>query len=86
MPLPVAKLDACRVVNIACSPFHTIVVTDSGELYAAGNNDEGQLVSSSDKLCIHQPHLIEHIGTQRVLSVATGASHTAVRYHVSDCC
>ncbi len=35
-PVPVARLDSSRVVTVACSPYHTIVVTDTGELYAAG--------------------------------------------------
>ena len=35
-PLAVGRLDSSRVVHVSCSPYQTIVVTDSGELYAAG--------------------------------------------------
>ena len=36
LPVSVHKLDTRRIVTLACSPFHTIVLTDGGELFAAG--------------------------------------------------
>lgn len=49
-PAPVLRLAEKHVVDVACSYFHTAIVTSDGELFTCGRNDFGQLgiASSSD--------------------------------------
>lgn len=42
-PAPVAALRGRRVVLVACGGLHTLAATETGELFACGANDHGQL-------------------------------------------
>ncbi|RLN57666.1 hypothetical protein BBJ29_000404 [Phytophthora kernoviae] len=51
----VEELAGKRVVDVACSYFHTAIIMDDGELYSCGCNDYGQLGSGG-----HNGQLIPH--------------------------
>uniref|UniRef100_A0AAV1SZQ0 BTB domain-containing protein n=1 Tax=Peronospora matthiolae TaxID=2874970 RepID=A0AAV1SZQ0_9STRA len=74
-PTLVGELVSKRVVVAACSYFHTTVVTDSGELYACGCNEYGQLGSSdSDGQLV--PRSVGYFSRHPVLAVACGQHFT----------
>uniref|UniRef100_M4B472 BTB domain-containing protein n=1 Tax=Hyaloperonospora arabidopsidis (strain Emoy2) TaxID=559515 RepID=M4B472_HYAAE len=74
-PTLVDELVSKRVVEAACSYFHTTVVTDSGELYACGCNEYGQLGSSdSDGQLVPRP--VGYFSRHPVLAVACGQHFT----------
>lgn len=80
-PAPVLRLAEKHVVDVACSYFHTAVVTSGGELYTCGRNDFGQLGTddgsdgdgAGDK---HFPHPVSYSFRHPVLTVACGQHHT----------
>ena len=77
-PKPVHRFDNLRVTDVNCSAFATTVVTETGEVYAAGNNDEGQLFHNIHAPVVSAPKRQEDLETHRILQVASGASHTVV--------
>ena len=79
-PLPVLGLSmraAGQLVQVAASTFHTAVITNQGELFIAGNNDDGQIAADSDESRITRPRTIGSLDSQRIVSVSAGDSHTA---------
>ena len=43
IPQTISALSNCNIVKIACGDTHTLAVTDCGDLYAFGRNQNGQL-------------------------------------------
>lgn len=81
VPAVVEKLNRrTNIVALAAGAFHTLAVTETGELFAAGCNDEGQLFQGEDEAeaYVLQPTLVETMSTQQVLQVSAGSAHTAV--------
>ncbi|TYZ63890.1 hypothetical protein PybrP1_006253, partial [[Pythium] brassicae (nom. inval.)] len=74
-PAPVLRLAEKHVVDVACSYFHSAVVTSDGELFTCGRNDFGQLgtADGGDK---HFPHPVSFSLRHPVLTVACGQHHT----------
>ncbi|KAL7693108.1 putative regulator of chromosome condensation 1/beta-lactamase-inhibitor protein II [Plasmopara halstedii] len=66
-----------RVVDVACSYFHTAIVTDDGHLFACGCNDFGQL-GMGDHSSQLIPRLVEYFLRCPVLAVACGQHFTVV--------
>uniref|UniRef100_K3WGV0 BTB domain-containing protein n=1 Tax=Globisporangium ultimum (strain ATCC 200006 / CBS 805.95 / DAOM BR144) TaxID=431595 RepID=K3WGV0_GLOUD len=64
-----------RVMDVACSYFHTAIVTTDGALYTCGRNDFGQL-GTSDGVDKHAPHPVRFFFRHPVLAVACGQHHT----------
>lgn len=86
-PTAVQSLAAKHVVDVACSYFHTAIVTSDGELFTCGRNDFGQLGlgdgddnGSADK---HVPHPASFFFRHPVLTVACGQHHTVVSLSTS---
>ncbi|CAN0181540.1 unnamed protein product, partial [Discosporangium mesarthrocarpum] len=61
--------------QVACSYFHTVVVTDSDQVFAFGRNDFGQL-GMGDKHDRLQPTPIERFQGKSITAVACGQYHT----------
>jgi alpha-tubulin suppressor-like RCC1 family protein len=77
-PAAVGKFRNRAVVDVATSAFSAAVVTDTGELYVAGLNDEGQLLPDETQQILSVPVLVENLNTQKIISVSCGDHHTAV--------
>ncbi|EEY57867.1 RCC1 and BTB domain-containing protein, putative [Phytophthora infestans T30-4] len=71
----VEELAGKRVVDVACSYFHTAIVMDNGDLHACGCNDYGQLGMGD-----HSGHLVprpvDYFFRHPVLAVACGQHYT----------
>lgn len=84
-PTAVQSLAGKHVVDVACSYFHTTIVTSDGELFTCGRNDFGQLGvggddNGADK---HVPHPVSFFFRHPVLAVACGQHHTVVSLSTS---
>ncbi|GBG28169.1 E3 ubiquitin-protein ligase HECTD3 [Hondaea fermentalgiana] len=67
-----------RVRYVSCSYYHSVVATDSGEVFSFGRNDFGQL-GHGDTLDRKEPARIDALSTgEHVVSVACGQYHTIV--------
>lgn len=43
LPKEIISLGAHNVLQVAAGPFHTLVLTKRGEVYAMGNSKDGKL-------------------------------------------
>ena len=48
LPTPIPALSGIHVVAAACGDTHTLVLTDAGQVYSFGRNQNGQLGMGSD--------------------------------------
>ncbi|KAG2790486.1 hypothetical protein PC129_g780 [Phytophthora cactorum] len=71
----VEELAGKRVVDVACSYFHTAIAMDNGDLYACGCNDYGQL-GLGDHSGQLVPRPVEYFFRHAVLAVACGQHYT----------
>jgi len=76
-PVRLQSLVDVKVVTVSSSPVstHILAVSDMGHVYAWGRNDKGQLGlgDTNDRKC---PMLIKELTGYKIVSVATGKSHS----------
>ncbi|KAG5681672.1 hypothetical protein PVAND_011086 [Polypedilum vanderplanki] len=77
-PKIVKSLATKHIVQVACGHFHTLALTNSGELYSFGNNSHGQcgLGFVSDKVL--KPTLVASLVGLPISYIVCGANHTFV--------
>ena len=68
------KFDGKKIIAIAAGYCHTIVLTETGEVYSWGSNDHGQ-VGLNDLRDSAKPQLIGFDG-KKVTAIAAGGNHT----------
>ncbi len=71
-------LDNKRVIAAALSYRHTLILTDTDEVYSFGQNGSGQLGLGHRLPCSSEPHLISELKGKRVVSIACGYYHRFV--------
>ncbi|KAL9674843.1 hypothetical protein QQ045_003042 [Rhodiola kirilowii] len=69
-------LDGVHVSYISCGPWHTAVVTSSGQLFTFGDGTFGVL-GHGDRISVHQPRVVESLKGLRTVRAACGVWHTA---------
>ena len=62
-----------HVKGVACGNKHTLVLAESGAVYAFGCNDHGQLGHSKRQL---RPETIDYLEAFRIVQVACGSRHS----------
>ncbi len=75
LPRFVKGLKGVKIKQVACGSWHTAVVTEDGQLYTFGRNNDGQL-GLGHKRNINVPTLV-HMD-KKVISVSAGGGHTAI--------
>ncbi|CAG9815802.1 unnamed protein product [Phaedon cochleariae] len=75
VPEPVEILRGKRIVLVSLGPAHTLAVTDHGEVYGWGKNDNKQVRDSPD-LYAQQPARIEALEGRRIVGVACGPAQS----------
>ncbi|XP_039818164.1 PH, RCC1 and FYVE domains-containing protein 1-like isoform X3 [Panicum virgatum] len=78
-----SPLDGISVANIACGPWHTAIVTSSGQLYTYGDGTFGVL-GHGDTQGISRPKEVESLKGSKVKCVACGPWHTAAIVEVTS--
>ncbi|RWS12697.1 E3 ubiquitin-protein ligase HERC2-like protein [Dinothrombium tinctorium] len=74
-PKKVMALDGKKIVAIAVGSLHCIAVTDCGDVYTWGDNDEGQLGDGST-IAIPKPRLVASLQGKKINKVACGSAHS----------
>lgn len=76
--VPTSVLADQIIKQVACGPMHTISLTEKGQVYSYGCNDEGALgrITDGDETLEATPTLVPLDG--RVIKVTAGDSHSAV--------
>jgi alpha-tubulin suppressor-like RCC1 family protein len=70
-----------KIISIACGIEHTVVLTNTGNVFACGNNTYGQLgMNNTTNLSILTPMVLNNLtaNNDKVISIACGISHTVV--------
>ncbi|KAL2510889.1 Regulator of chromosome condensation (RCC1) family with FYVE zinc finger domain [Abeliophyllum distichum] len=69
-------LEGIHVSSIACGPWHTAVVTSSGQLFTFGDGTFGVL-GHGDRESVSMPREVEYLKGLRTVQAACGVWHTA---------
>lgn len=78
-------LDGLHVTCIACGPWHTAVVTSTGQLFTFGDGSFGAL-GHGDRSRVSIPREVEALRGLRTTRVACGVWHTAAVVEVTTEC
>ena len=74
-PQLVESLKSKKIVHIAVGALHCLAVTESGQVYAWGDNDHGQQGNATTTVN-HRPALVQGLEGYRITRVACGSSHS----------
>jgi E3 ubiquitin-protein ligase HERC4 len=78
VPKLVKSLATKTVVQVACGHFHTLALTNAGEIYAFGANGYGQLGLGFESEKVTKPTLIKSIYGIPIAFICCGASHSFI--------
>ncbi|CAA7406835.1 unnamed protein product [Spirodela intermedia] len=75
-PKQISSLQDVNIIQVACGGYHSLALTDRGEVLSWGHGGHGQLGHQSTQ---NQkvPHLIESLAKEKVVYVACGGSSSA---------
>ena len=74
-PTLVESLRGKKIIHVAVGALHCLAVTDTGQVFAWGDNDHGQQGNSSTTVN-KKPALVSGLETVKVSRVACGSSHS----------
>jgi alpha-tubulin suppressor-like RCC1 family protein len=81
LPMFLTNFNLEKIISIACGWEHTVVLTNTGNLYACGDNTYGQLgMNNTTNLSILTPMVLDNLTTNRdkTISISCGRQHTVV--------
>mmetsp|Transcript_24017 Transcript_24017/g.42635 ORF Transcript_24017/g.42635 Transcript_24017/m.42635 type:complete len:850 (+) Transcript_24017:12-2561(+) len=76
VPLVIKVLSDKSVRVIACGEYHSLALTDRGDLYSWGRGFEGQLGIREDVLAASTPKYIDAFRRKKVEAIACGYTHS----------
>ncbi|KAK9903587.1 hypothetical protein WJX75_009396 [Coccomyxa subellipsoidea] len=75
IPQPIKALAGRNIVKVACGDTHTLAITDTGELFSFGRNQNGQLgLGTTSDAILPQP--VESLRGLKVCDISCGAEHS----------
>ncbi|XP_028301238.1 E3 ubiquitin-protein ligase HERC2 isoform X2 [Gouania willdenowi] len=74
-PQMVDGLRGKKIVHVAVGALHCLAVTDTGQVYAWGDNDHGQQGNGTTTVN-RKPTLVQGLEGQKITRVACGSSHS----------
>eukprot|EP00742_Colponemidia_sp_Colp-10_P003198 GILJ01003407.1.p1 GENE.GILJ01003407.1~~GILJ01003407.1.p1 ORF type:complete len:594 (-),score=58.29 GILJ01003407.1:163-1944(-) len=74
--------DAKPIVKVACGCYHTIALTEAGDIYTFGRGNHGQL-GHGNTTDYKAPKWVESLSGRRVVEIAGGFYHTIVLSAIS---
>lgn len=77
-PKLVKTLATAHVVQVACGQFHTLALTNSGDLFSWGANSYGQLGLGSENEKVAKPVLVKSLQGIPIAHIACGANHSFI--------
>lgn len=73
---PMKILQGKFITDIACGEWHSLVLTSSGELYAWGYNEFGQIGNGKSNDCQLSPYKLNGFDGHKIKSISCGAYHS----------
>jgi len=83
IPIRIIGFNSEKIVSIACGYYHSLVLTDVGNVYSWGNNSKGQLGMGNRTTQI-RPQKIELNNNQIIKSISCGECHSLLLTTVGD--
>ena len=77
-----AKIEIAHVTDIAAGDEHSLFVKSNGEIYAAGNSDNGRLGIGGVSGHVYRPTKLE--GRAEIVAAAAGGAHSAMLNYGAD--
>lgn len=74
-PMPIQSLRGHKIVHVAVGALHCLAVSDSGRVYAFGDNDHGQQGTGSTAVN-KKPSMVSGLDKVFINRVACGSSHS----------
>ncbi|XP_064637694.1 E3 ubiquitin-protein ligase HERC2-like isoform X2 [Lineus longissimus] len=74
-PQQVESLKGKKIVHVAVGALHCLAVTDTGQVYAWGDNDHGQQGNGTTAVN-RKPALVHNLEGYKITKVACGSSHS----------
>lgn len=78
VPKLVKSLATKQIVQIACGQFHSLALTNSGELYSFGSNLHGQLGLGFETEKVTKPTLVKSLAGVPIALLSCGGNHSFV--------
>eukprot|EP01026_Neomeris_dumetosa_P076364 TRINITY_DN8188_c0_g1_i10.p2 TRINITY_DN8188_c0_g1~~TRINITY_DN8188_c0_g1_i10.p2 ORF type:complete len:238 (+),score=32.05 TRINITY_DN8188_c0_g1_i10:40-753(+) len=75
VPRPLPFFTGIPIAQVCCGDSHTVIVTESGELYTFGRNQNGQLGLGHNQDQFN-PQLVPSLQNKKMKEAACGAEHT----------
>lgn len=69
-------LDGLQVASVTCGPWHTALITSTGQLFTFGDGTFGVL-GHGDRKSVSSPREVESLSGLKTIAVACGVWHTA---------
>lgn len=71
-----------NIIDIKCGAYHSLALTNNGEVYAWGGNQCGQIGNKSELLYQLTPHRFEKFDFEKIKAISCGCEHSLV---LSEC-
>lgn len=78
MPKLVKSLATKQIIQVACGQFHSLALTNSGEIYSFGQNLHGQLGLGFESEKVTKPTLIKSLVGIPIAYLTCGGNHSFV--------
>jgi len=75
VPTAIPQMAGFRVVEVALGLWHSIILTDKGQLWTFGNSTYGQLGHGNNEEQL-TPKMIKLLESQKVIAVSAGSAHS----------
>lgn len=76
-PILAEPIKNINTISVVLSGAHCLLLSETGEVYAAGDNQEGEISPESELACITTPRAVDTLSLQKIVQVTAGSNHTA---------
>jgi alpha-tubulin suppressor-like RCC1 family protein len=83
IPIKIIRFSSEKIVSIACGCYHSLVLTDVGNVYSWGHNSKGQL-GIGNQTNQNRPQKIDLNNNQIIKSISCGEYHSLLLTTVGD--
>eukprot|EP00339_Tiarina_fusa_P000836 CAMPEP_0117042184 /NCGR_PEP_ID=MMETSP0472-20121206/29396_1 /TAXON_ID=693140 ORGANISM="Tiarina fusus, Strain LIS" /NCGR_SAMPLE_ID=MMETSP0472 /ASSEMBLY_ACC=CAM_ASM_000603 /LENGTH=900 /DNA_ID=CAMNT_0004753363 /DNA_START=725 /DNA_END=3425 /DNA_ORIENTATION=+ len=77
VPLIINALEEVHIIDVSAGASHCLALSDDYNVYAWGNNEEGQL-GFGHKNAVTVPQLVEYFKNRNIRQISAGSSHSSL--------
>ncbi len=72
----IEALENENVDDVCCGDWHSLALTEKGEVFSWGDNKYGQIGHGKDEICVSDPVRLNGFPDRKVISIACGSYHS----------